>query len=149
MSLVQEINVEAMRTSIRQFVPENVLPAIEHLYTLLDQSMKQGYELGKLDGEENTEKAVDEAFDEGFNHGYDVGAIDGRVEGHGEGQDSGWDDGYLDGVDHARRRPDLADELVGEIISDQAQHALNGEYDFDPSEYTVEFFYEGDSGDEA
>lgn len=148
MSLVQEINVEAMRTAIRQFVPENVLPAIEHLYQLLDQSMKKGYELGKLDGTREAENIANVSFDNGYEYGHFDGIAEG-LAGVEEIADGEWDEGYLAGVDHARRRPDLADEMVEEIIADQAQHALNGEYEVIYEHPPCEMFYIGDSGDEA
>jgi hypothetical protein len=136
-----------------------------------------GYELGKsytkelaeIDAEEKVEKRIDAAFDNGFMMGqaqaeerypdqHDAGVRDATVEantawanGYLEGINEGYDEGYLAGVQDARARPAIADETVEQIIAKKDQFAFNGEYDFDPSDYTPVQYDEDlvtDSGDE-
>jgi hypothetical protein len=84
-------NVEALATAIRALAPAQA-GAIEHLYVLLDDSMKKGYMAGAYDATVQLE-----------------------VE-----RDAAWDQGYLQGVGDARARPAKADSFVQDIIADGA-----------------------------
>lgn len=103
--LYQTINSKALDDVLNTVFGSQMAAALGKMYVLVDRSMRDGYALGKLDGEANTEGRTDAAFD------------------------TGYDEGYLNGVADARVRPSLADSTVVEIISDAAQYALNGEYD--------------------
>lgn len=91
------VNDEALRTAIRAFAPQQA-EGIEFLYVLLDDSMRKGYEQGRADeaGQNEVER------------------------------DNAWDQGYLQGVGDARANPGKADNIVQDIIFDQAELANDG-----------------------
>ena len=91
------MNDEALRTAIRALAPTQA-QAIEELYVLLDDAQRKGYEAGRAD-----EAGVSEAE-----------------------RDYAWDQGYLQGVGDARANPGKADNIVQDIIFDQAEFAEDG-----------------------
>jgi hypothetical protein len=95
------MNVEALRSAIRAFAPQQA-EGIEYLYVLLDDSMKKGYEAGAFDAKERSEAEAE---------------VD---------RDNAWDDGYCQGVNDARVNPGKADNIVQEIIFDSAEFANDG-----------------------
>jgi hypothetical protein len=105
----------------------------------IDQAQQAAYELGLQKGQENLEAACDASFDSGWQFGEAEGTGAGLADVDAQASEA-YDEGYLDGVDHARRRPDLADEMVQDIINDRADEFFEAldEYYWDPSEYTVD-----------
>jgi hypothetical protein len=73
---------------------------------------------------ENLEAACDASFDAGWQFGELKARCRAEVDVNDAEASGAYDDGYLDGVDHARRRPDLADEMVQDIINDAADESL-------------------------
>lgn len=87
------------------------------LYQMLDKAMRDGYDLGKHEAEQDLEAKVDEAWD----NGYDKGVS--------EAAGAKWDEGYLDGVRDARNAPQMADAMVRDIISrDEPNYDLSDTY---------------------
>jgi hypothetical protein len=105
--MVQEVNVLALRRSLEAVVGPDQTRVIEGVYQLIDRAMKDGYDLGRSDAEQDQDNKLDAAFDNGF------------------------DEGYLAGVGDARVRPEMADQTVREILFDQDQFAINGQFDLD------------------
>jgi hypothetical protein len=129
--LNQTLNSKALNDALVLMFGQQVTAIVGKLYYTIDRAMKDGYELGVLDGVKAVEETADKAFDEGFDQGYDQGEADGLYEA---------DESYIQGVADARARPQLADDNVAQIISLLAKNAINGEYDADLVQ---------DSGDEA
>jgi hypothetical protein len=142
MSIVQQINVVAMKKAVEAFVGPQVTEVISQLYGIIDQAMKDGYDLGIIDGEANRDRATAGAFDNGWQRGHSEGVAEGvalerEYVACNEQQVAvvdGYDEGYLDGVTYARAHPALADETVASIIAEGDQFTINGEFD-------VEEFY--------
>jgi hypothetical protein len=105
--MVQEVNVLALRRSLEAVVGPDQTRVIEGVYQLIDRAMKDGYDLGFEDGQVDKDNQLDAAFDNGF------------------------DEGYLEGVADARVRPATADKNVREILFEQDQYAINGQFDLD------------------
>lgn len=133
---LETVNTRALVKASEALVGPQVTGGILRLYQIIDQSMRDGYDLGKLDAEKNVEERIDRAFDNGFSNGYENGQAHGDPEREGRS----YDEGYLDGVGDARARPALADTNVTEIINLLSSEAINGEFDI--ANVT-------DSGDEA
>lgn len=117
---ISTVNETLLIRAATAIVGSQATNAILALYLMLDGTSKEGYELGKSIAEDGVEAAINEAWD----HGFEVGEADA-------------DDAYVQGVSDARRNPSLADELVAEIVSEQAQNAINGEFDIDEDGYTI------------
>jgi hypothetical protein len=116
----QEVNVDAMYRATTLLFGDQAAMILAKLADTIDEAQKAAYELGLAAGQENLQTAADDAFDLGWQFG--------EAEGHGAGiagvdaqASEAYDEGYLDGVDHARRRPDLADEMVQDIINMRAE----------------------------
>jgi hypothetical protein len=124
--MLQVVNTEALSRAAVALVGPQMTDAIAQLYAVIDQAMKDGYELGKLEATEGVEKALDNAFDEGWKYGEAEGKLEALADIEAIAC-SEWDEGYLAGVSDARGRPSMADQNVSEILSDAAQHAINGE----------------------
>lgn len=95
------MNVEALRSAVRAFAPQQA-EGIEYLYVLLDDSMRKGYEAGAYDASEQLETERDNA----------------------------WDDGYSAGVQDARVDLEKADRIVQDIIADGAAAHYEAVQDF-------------------
>src|ERR1700683_3709380 len=80
--MLQVVNVDALSRAADAIVGPEVSKLIAGLYQIIDRAMKDGYELGKYEAEQNVEAALDVAFDNGFEFGH----VEGLIEGHGDGQ---------------------------------------------------------------
>jgi hypothetical protein len=140
---LETVNTRALVQASEALVGPQVTGGILKLYQLIDRAMKEGYDLGKLDAEQNVEQRIDAAFDNGFEQGQ---ASQGSSE-----WGVGYDQGYLDGVGDARGRPAQADTNVIEIINLLSAEAINGEFFDDGGPYNESFDITNvtDSGDEA
>ncbi|MFI4971123.1 MAG: hypothetical protein ACHP7H_00470 [Hyphomicrobiales bacterium] len=118
--LNQTVNGKALNVAINLMLGPEVTVIVGKLYVAIESAMKDGYELGVIDGQKNVAQATADAFDEGWDYGYDAGETDGLEE---------TDNSYIQGVADARARPETADANVAGIISYMTQDALNGEYD--------------------
>ena len=119
--MLQTVNVTALEKAAVAIVGTQAFAVITSLYQMLDQAIKDGYELGRIDAEQNVEERLDAAFDNGFEQGSEFLA-DAEAN-----EQQAYDEGYLEGVSDARARPDVADDTVAAIISDLTQEAINGE----------------------
>jgi hypothetical protein len=119
-TLNQTVNGKALNDAINLMFGPELTGVVGKLYFALDASMKQGYELGLLKGQENLEAACDASFDSGFEYGKTEGALEAEV-GIEDALTSAYDDGYLDGVQDARANPALADEVVQDILQIRAE----------------------------
>jgi hypothetical protein len=118
--MLQEINLVALDQTLTLLFGNQHRELVTKLYTAFDQTMKQGYELGLMQGQVNLEAACDASFDNGFEYGKTEGALEAEV-GIEAALTEAYDDGYLDGVQDARANPALADEVVQDIINVRAE----------------------------
>jgi hypothetical protein len=119
-TLNQTVNGKALNDAINLMFGPELTGVVGKLYFALDASMKQGYELGLLKGQENLEAACDASFDTGYTHG----EKDGLLQGEGVSSaaiSEAYDDGYLEGVRDARAAPWFADGVVQDIINVRAE----------------------------
>lgn len=71
----ENVNVEAMyRAQVLMFGADTTM-MVAKLADVIDQAMRDGYDLGKLDAEENVEERLDAAFDEGFEQGVEFAEV--------------------------------------------------------------------------
>jgi hypothetical protein len=86
---------------------------------LLSRAFYAGYELGKLEAEENVEERLDNAFDEGFEQGAAFQELEDEEDTERTANEC-FDDGYLEGVNDARNHSYFADEEVQRILNSRA-----------------------------
>lgn len=120
-NLTQTVNTRALDVTLDALFGPNASQLAGKVYTTVEQAMREGYQLGKLEAEERVEERIDAAFDNGF--------VQGKDHAEQDQSEQAWDDGYVAGVDDARRRPSVADCNVQYIINYAAANAFNGEYD--------------------
>lgn len=120
----QEVNVDAMYRATELMFGDQAAMILAKLADVIDKAMVDGYEQGLMQGQVNLEAACDASFDAGWENGEAEGLLQGEAVSDEIASDA-YDDGYLDGVDHARRRPDLADECVQDIINVRAEDHFN------------------------
>lgn len=119
--MLQAVNVVALHRASVAIVGPEVTNLMAQLYRIIDQAMKDGYDLAKFDAEMNVEERLDDAFDNGFECGVE----------HAEEAicSKSWDQGYLEGVSDAQRRPEIAEETVTDIVNTMMAEAYGDEYD--------------------
>jgi hypothetical protein len=127
-----------IKTATRELLFNVESGLLRDMFSIVERAMREGYELGLMQGQENIEVYTAKAFDHGYEKGAEV-----------SGNDERWDDGYLAGVDDARSRPGIADSLVQDILNDRADEffeALGDAYFDDGGPYNEDNVQ--DSGDE-
>lgn len=130
---LENVNTLALVRASEAIVGPQVTAGIGQLYRIIDQAMKDGYELGTIDAQQGVEERLDAAFDAGFDSGHAFGYSDGYLEASGpEGR--AYDEGYLDGVQDARARPAVADDNVQDIINLIMSEAFSQEFDGEAKE---------------
>lgn len=133
-NLMQPVNTRALDIALDALFGQNASQLAGRAYLLVVSAMNEGYEQGKADAqalakieaEANIEERLDAAFDNGFMAGKDQAEVSDE-----DAKGDAWDDGYVAGVDDARRRPNVADGIVQDIINDAAANTLNGEVEVD------------------
>jgi flagellar biosynthesis/type III secretory pathway protein FliH len=147
----QEVNVDAMYRATTLLFGDQAALILAKLADTIDRAQQDAYEAGKNEGLMGLHDATETSFDVGYTSGYDQGFAEATMMAMGDSSDAeearseAYDDGYLHGVQDARANPALADENVQDIINDRADEhfeALDEDYGFDPSEYTI---IDGDS----
>jgi hypothetical protein len=116
----QEVNVDAMYRATTLLFGDQAAMILAKLADTIDRAQQDAYAVGLAEGQENLEAACDASFDAGWQFGEEEGRGAGIADVDAQAAEA-YDDGYLDGVDRARRRPDLADEMVQDIINVRAE----------------------------
>jgi hypothetical protein len=118
--MLQEVNLIALDKALTLLFGDEHSALVAKLYTAFDTAMKNGFELGLQQGQENLEAACDAAFDSGYEYGEAEGLLRGAADPNDE-VSTAYDDGYLHGVGDARACPALADEVVQDILQIRAE----------------------------
>jgi hypothetical protein len=133
----QEVNLIALDAALTALYGAQDHALVAKLYFMAEKALKDGYDLGKAEAEQNVEERLDEAFDNGWDFGMHDAShdIDTRLA-------EADDNGYIQGVADARARPATADTNVAGIVAYQAEQAYDAAMAQDSGDEQPEIFAE-------